>query len=103
MNCIRELPEIQRFAETYAGSNAVAVLTINTLDPTRDHVRRWMEARGYDFPVLWGGDYALEVGVAPFPTTWVVDREGRIAFKAVGPDTRFTEKLEWWIAALMNP
>jgi len=62
-----------------------------------------MEARGYDFPVLWGGGFAYEVGVDRFPTTWVVDREGRIAFKVAGPSVWFAEELGWRIDALMDP
>jgi hypothetical protein len=61
-----------------------------------------MEARGYDLPVLWGDGYAGKVGVNSFPTTWVVDRNGRIAFKVIGGTMRFAEEFGWRIEAVMD-
>jgi len=61
-----------------------------------------MDARGYDFPVLWGGGFAYDVGVVGFPTTWVVDREGRVAFNVMGATMRFAEEFGWRIEAVMD-
>ena len=78
----------------------MAVLTVNTRDPNKFFVRRWMEQRGYDFPVLWGDGYYRQVGVMAFPTTLVVDREGKIAFKAIGGTEHFAQEFGWRIDAV---
>jgi hypothetical protein len=81
----------------------VAVLTINSRDGTPNQVQMWMEARGYEFPVLWDDGYVRRAGVRGFPTTWVVDQEGRIAFEWVGGDAnRFAQELTWRVEAVLG-
>ena len=80
----------------------MTVFTINVKDPTRDHVRTWMEQRNYDFPVLWGERYHLESGVSAYPTTWVVDREGRIVFEVVGGTGHFSQEFGWRVESLSD-
>jgi hypothetical protein len=75
---------------------------MNVNDPTRDHVRRWMEKRGYDFPVLWSDGYNRGAGVRAYPTTLVVDREGQVAFFVVGNTDRFAQEYGWRIEALLE-
>ena len=76
------------------------MLTINANDPTKDHVSNWMAERGYDFTVLWSDGYDRKAGVRGFPTTWVVDREGRVAFEVLGGTDHFDQEYGWRIAAL---
>ena len=78
----------------------MAILTINANDPTKEYVRKWLEERGYDFPVLWSGGYHRDVGVRGFPTTWVVDPQGRIAFEILGGADRFEQEYGWMVEAL---
>jgi hypothetical protein len=80
----------------------VTVLTINANDPTRDHVKRWLETRGYDFPVLWSGGYHQDAGVTGFPTTWVVDRQGRLVFDVMGIPVHFGQEYGWRVEALLE-
>ncbi len=61
-----------------------------------------METRGYDFPVLWNDGYYQEAGVRGFPTTWVVDREGRIAFSVLGPPEHFGQEYGWRVEVLLE-
>lgn len=61
-----------------------------------------MEDRGYHFPVLWGERFAVGAGVAAFPTTWVVDREGRIAFNVVGNMGPFAQEFGWRVEAVLG-
>ena len=74
----------------------MVVLTINSKDGTKEQVQSWMDARGYTFPVLWGDGYFRRAGVRTFPTTWVVDRQGRIVFEWIGGAAgRFAQELGW--------
>ena len=80
----------------------MVILTINAMDPTRDFVLKWMEQRNYEFTVLWGDGYYQEVGVMAFPTTWVVDREGNIAFEVMGGTIHFAQEFGWRVEALLE-
>jgi hypothetical protein len=61
-----------------------------------------MDQRGYDFTALWANGYARKAGVMGFPTTWVVDREGRIAFEVLGGTDHFDQEYGWRIEALLE-
>lgn len=81
----------------------MVVLTINSKDGTKEQVKSWMNARGYTFPVLWDDGYVRRAGVQGFPTTWVVDQQGRIAFDWVGGDAgRFSQELGWRVDAVLG-
>lgn len=86
----------------HEGSTEVVVLTVNAMDPTKEYLRKWLDQRGYDFPVLWAGGYTREVGVRGYPTTWVVDREGRIVFNVVGGTDHFAQEFGWRVDALLG-
>lgn len=80
----------------------MVVLTIDTNDPSQEKVKKWMTDRGYHFPVLWGDQFAFRAGVTAFPTTWVVDQEGGIAFEVVGSTSHFTQEFGWRVEALLE-
>ena len=86
--CLREMPELQKLHEKYAGDPGVAVLTINTDEKPAD-VPLWMKEHGYTFPVLLENGYITKARIEVFPTSWFLDGEGRKVFEKVG----FTEKL----------
>ena len=80
----------------------MAVLTVNERDPTRDYVRSWLAERGYDFPVLWGDGYGRKAKVRGYPTTWVVDKDGTVAFTVIGGGERFAQEFGWRVEALLE-
>ena len=61
-----------------------------------------MDDRGYHFPVLWGERFAIKAGVSSFPTTWVVDRDGTMAFSVVGSAGPFAQEFGWRVEALLG-
>jgi hypothetical protein len=61
-----------------------------------------MDDRGYDFPVLWNDNYTGEAGVRSYPTTWVVDREGRIVFDIPVEPGNFGQELRWRVEAVLD-
>jgi hypothetical protein len=61
-----------------------------------------MEERNYDFLVLWNDGYAREAGVMGYPTTWVVDQQGGIAFDVLGGSQRVLQELGWRVEALLE-
>ncbi len=83
--CKQEVPRLQRAAERWAGKGAT-VVGIDTIDSHRaaqDFARKHgvTYAIGYDDV----GELASRYGVAYTPTTFFVDRRGRIVKRVLGP------------------
>ncbi len=81
--CVAELPEVQRFSRHVAPDTTVRFITINN-DENLQELREWMRRNRYDIPVLVDGGYASRARVHDYPTTWFLDRAGRIAFVKAG-------------------
>ncbi|MGD2152085.1 MAG: redoxin domain-containing protein [Gemmatimonadales bacterium] len=97
--CVLEMPDIQEFHERYRDDRDVVVLTINNDDDPAD-VREWMTEHEYDFAVLLDEGYNDNAGVQAYPTTWFIDRQGRIAFQKRGWSEALTEEFGWRVEAL---
>ncbi len=98
--CVTEMPEFEKFYEKYRRDADVAIYTVDYNDPDPDDVRTWMKKHKYDFPVLLDGGYVASAGVYAFPTTWFVDREGRIEFVKTGESQALVEEFGWRVEAL---
>ncbi len=97
--CVMEMPELERFWRQVAGDSAVRLLTIDN-DQDLDSLRAWMRGHHYDLPVLRDGGYADRAGVHAFPTTWFLDRSGRIAFVKEGWSEELAEEFGWRVEIL---
>ena len=98
--CLKEMPDFQRLHDRYATVEDVAIISINN-DDDWDVARTWMEEQGYDFTVLRDDGYVMrDAGVTGFPTTWFVDRAGRIAFQKRGWTEKLLEEFSWRIESL---
>lgn len=97
--CEVELPLLQSLAERYARVDDVEILTVNFGDPNPDHVRRWLQHRDIDVPVLIDDDYATDAGIFAAPVTWILDRRGNLVYENVGMPPSVVEKLSDHIEA----
>ena len=83
--CRREMPALQRVHERLKarGLELVAISTDDT--PTAD-VREYAKAIGLTFPIVHDVKHAIEQQymVQGLPTTFVIDKKGRIAAKVLG-------------------
>jgi thiol-disulfide isomerase/thioredoxin len=84
--CRQEAPELARLAA--AAPYGVRVVAVAYEDPAAD-AARFARRYGWRFPVLADADgrAADRFGVIGVPTTFVVDRRGRIAAALQGPQT----------------
>ncbi len=97
--CVREMPDFQKLVKQYANDPAVRVITIDS-DTDPDKVRRWMAEKRYAFPVLMDDGWIARAGMSSYPTTWFLDREGRLAFEKQGWSEKLVEEFSWRIEAL---
>lgn len=82
--CRKEMPSMQRAWEQLQ-DRGVMLVAVNYGD-TPENVAAFFSNLSVDFPVLLGGDQAMvdTWGVKGLPTTYVVDPQGRLAYKLVG-------------------
>ncbi len=85
--CTDEAPHLQRIWERY-GSRGVVVIGVNIQDreaPARAFIQRF----GQTFPngMDRSGAISIDYGVYGVPETFVIDRQGRIAYKHAGAVT----------------
>ncbi len=110
--CKKEMPDIEEIYKEYGeNSNDLVILSVanpktvdnpNNSDVSIEEVTKFMEDNGYTYPVLMDttGDSLVEYYITAFPTTFIIDREGRVAGYASGMLTKdimkniITEALE---------
>jgi cytochrome c biogenesis protein CcmG, thiol:disulfide interchange protein DsbE len=88
--CREESPLLERWHRRMRRQDAT-VLGVDALDVT-DDARAFIDEYGLTYPMLrdGGGETREAFGIAGFPETFVIDRQGRIAAVQRGPvDERF--------------
>jgi cytochrome c-type biogenesis protein len=85
--CRSEIPELNAMQRDLGG-RGFAVVGVSTHD-TAEEVRAFQQDLQQDYKVLLGTtDAATRFGVVPLPTTFVIDREGRIRQTITGERKR---------------
>ena len=97
--CVREMPEFQKLAAKYAHDAHVRVLTIDN-DQNPEQVRKFMRDKKYTFAVLLDDGFVGKNSITSFPTTWFLDKQGRIAFDKRGASDKLLEEFSWRVEAL---
>lgn len=84
--CRAEMPDIQKIHEEYSseGEEALVVLGIAAPDyggeTSEDGIKQFLEENGYTYPVLMdpGGNIFTEYGIYSYPTTFMINKEGKV-------------------------
>lgn len=82
--CLKEMPSMQRLKQAMA-DRPFRILAVNVRQQAAD-AERFAKALGVDFTILldaWG-QAAREWKVKVYPTSYLIDPEGRIRYRAVG-------------------
>ncbi|MHC4883428.1 MAG: TlpA disulfide reductase family protein, partial [Planctomycetota bacterium] len=84
--CIEEMPSMERLNEVLAGDDFV-MLAVNTEANGRSVVPEFLEKTAYTFPILYDdkGDVQKRYGVFKFPESFIVNKDGTVAEKIIGP------------------
>lgn len=84
--CIREHPELVRFAQDQASTEDPAELHTIVNDDSDAAVRSFFSANGGEWPKVRDDDGAIAVafGVAKVPETWVIDPNGWVRLRVLG-------------------
>jgi thiol-disulfide isomerase/thioredoxin len=85
--CRSEIPELNAMQRDLK-SRGLEVVGVSTHD-TAEEVRGFQKSLRQDYTILLGtGDAQTKFGVAPLPTTFLIDREGRIRQTIIGERRR---------------
>jgi thiol-disulfide isomerase/thioredoxin len=89
--CKMSFPTLQKVYDTYKGNDRVMILALDTWERVRgkereELVTKFLTDNKYTFPVLYDENTVEKYGVTGIPTKFIIDREGRIAFKSIGFD-----------------
>lgn len=85
--CKNEMPDIQKLYEEYSAQGEAAdVVILGVAAPgmgqegTEEEIASFLEESGYTYPVLMDqtGEMFSWYGISAFPTTFMIDREGKI-------------------------
>ena len=83
--CLAELPYFQELVNLYKNDPSVAFLTISQ-DRSKDVARKFIEQKGYTFPVIFDTGIGQLFEVEGIPLLIVIDKEGNIRYKHFGFD-----------------
>jgi cytochrome c biogenesis protein CcmG, thiol:disulfide interchange protein DsbE len=85
--CQQEAPALARFAASPAGRGHL--IGVDTGDTSVKDAKQFVARYGWEFSVLNDANSttANDYGLGGLPTTYVVDADGRIVNKLVGPQT----------------
>lgn len=99
--CVKEMPALQAQWEKWR-DQGVVILGINTGEDEMT-VRNFTEQMGVDFPVVFDSDNEAvrKYGVVPMPTTFFVDKNGKIS--SIHQGELNLESLNDQIRQLVNP
>lgn len=83
--CLYEIPHFVELHEKYSREGLI-ILGISMDQSGKEHVKSFVEEKGIPYQTLMGDDKIVEDfgGIQGLPTTFVIDREGKIAEKLVG-------------------
>lgn len=100
--CLRELPELAAFHLAHV-PDGVTVIGVSIDDLPAKALESFLEKSPPPYPVLLADQAARDSfgGVSQIPETWVIQRDGRVAARYLGPINR--EELERTVAPLLGP
>ena len=91
--CEKEFPEMDRVYQKYQDKMGMIGLDIDVLDDEKS-AKEYAESHGLSFPIAYGKDLKT-YKTSAYPTTLIIDRNGKIGFCRVGaiPDEETFEKV----------
>ena len=86
-SCLREIPDLNQFSQQYA--KQLVVLGVSYDDLTLQQLNQLADELSIDYPLLVDKpDQYLKTGViSVVPTTIILDRQGHVVAKLLGPQT----------------
>jgi cytochrome c biogenesis protein CcmG/thiol:disulfide interchange protein DsbE len=87
-HCVQEMPDLDSANTVFMEGDDAVILAIDVQE-SKDAVSEFMKEKGITLPILmdYDGQVAAAYGVTGLPTTYLIDRDGSIIGRKVGPMT----------------
>lgn len=84
--CIDEMPIIEQVSRNFSENSKFKLITILYRED-KEKALRYLKEKGYTFPVYTdpGGSAARRFGVTGVPETYVIDKNGNLRERVIGP------------------
>ncbi|MFJ8261796.1 TlpA disulfide reductase family protein [Rummeliibacillus sp. NPDC094406] len=87
--CKAEIPHMEKYYKKHAKEDGVEILAVNLTksDKDEDYIRDFVKSYDMTYPVLLDedGEQQKQYEIVTIPTTFFIDKNGRIQKKVVGP------------------
>lgn len=103
--CRKTMPLLDKFYRMNKREN-VKVFGIDVWERKAGpaEIKAYIESKGYNFPILLGDkDIANNYSVRGIPTLFVIDPDGKIAYRHVGYNMSMDEVLTWQVDEILKP
>ncbi|MBI4892178.1 MAG: TlpA family protein disulfide reductase [Acidobacteria bacterium] len=99
--CVDEMPSLQAMAKQFEG-RGVVVLGVS-VDKNEANYKRFLQQAGISFPTARDpeADISAEYGTFKYPETYVIDQQGKVRQKHIGPRNWMDPELVKSIADLL--
>lgn len=87
--CRDEIPDMQAFHEDHGEDVAVLAVNVTSQEASINNIESFLDEYGVGFTVLKDIDQSVTdgYGARALPTTYIIDRDGKVFNKAIGPLT----------------
>jgi peroxiredoxin len=99
--CRSEMPAIQKLYDELDRDKVSFVMLSLDKDASLERIKTFVKRNSFSFPVFTPSGYLSEqLRVPSIPTTFVIDKSGKIAFKEVGMKNYHTAKFKKYLNEL---
>ncbi len=100
--CLEEMPELVALRDKYKENKDFVFLTINSLEDAT-LVKKFVADKKFVLPLLLSENYTVNNAVFSLPTTWFIDKQGKIAYSKSGYSSDgIFEEFGWRIDELLK-
>ncbi|WP_062104515.1 TlpA family protein disulfide reductase [Bacillus niameyensis] len=87
--CRAEMPDMQKLNERYKDDVAVVAVNLTSAEKNKDNIQKFIDEFKIDFtiPLDENGQVGNSFGAYAIPTSYIIDKDGIIQQKIIGPMT----------------
>lgn len=105
--CRAEMPNIQKLYTSMKGDSIAFVMLAIDKKGEEPKIKKYLHEKGFTFPIYrpaYAGDSSFPeiLRVPSIPTTFVIDKQGNVAYKNVGTANYNTNKFKNFLKDLLN-
>jgi thiol-disulfide isomerase/thioredoxin len=103
MPCIERIPGLNVLQEKYKKDvQVIGVNPFETKETQKDRITAFLARTPMHYPILFIDEIPKEYNVMAYPTIYIIDRDGKVAFSEIGSSVTLQEQMEVVIQELIS-